>query len=93
MVRGGELVVGYGQLEVGRMVTSIVGGCQERGPESTVSFLELNNWLRLSNQHALLHFISVDKKPGIEFLLYMVQIEPHLIEKRPYKGSSQPSSS
>ena len=34
MVGGGKLVVGYSPSVVGRMVTSIVGGCQERASES-----------------------------------------------------------
>lgn len=36
----------------------------------------LDPWRRLDH-HALLHFISIDKKSGTHFLLSMVRIELH----------------
>ena len=70
----------------------VVGGVEDGiGPSSSQITFGVG-WT--SMQHALLpHLISIVNSLLINFLLSMVWMESHLIEKRPWKVSSHPSSS
>ena len=53
--------------------------------------IDPNNLLQRLDQHALLQFIIILRKPGIQFSLSAILMDAHLIENLPWKASSHSS--